>query len=177
MRSTGAGTAVAFRPITFAVDAIVALWLLRRRGEFRGFEQATHDDVAPRYLSANQHTDHDTATAFRQQHVEPLSGLFVQALRLRQKAGSVRLGNVAIDGTKIICQRHPSFGAVPEADGAGAAQGRTGRIRFRPPQTDPMKVRSHQLGRRRPCSGCAARVGSTWSDVSTTITRAYGCSV
>jgi len=36
-----------------------------------------------------------------EQHLEALAGLFVQALRLCQKAGLVKLGNVAIDGTKI----------------------------------------------------------------------------
>ncbi len=68
----------------------------------RRIERGTHDDVAFRYLSANQHPDHDTIAAFRQQHVEALASLFVQALRLCQKAGLVKLGNVAIDGTKIM---------------------------------------------------------------------------
>ena len=67
----------------------------------RRIERATHDDVAFRYLAANQHPDHDTIATFRQQHLEALAGLFVQALRLCQKAGLVKLGNVAIDGTKI----------------------------------------------------------------------------
>jgi len=68
----------------------------------RRIERGTHDDVAFRYLAANQHPDHDTIATFRQQHLEALAGLFVQALRLCQKAGLVKLGNVAIDGTKIM---------------------------------------------------------------------------
>jgi transposase len=68
----------------------------------RRIERATHDDVAFRYLAADQHPDHDTIAAFRQQHLEALASLFVQALRLCQKAGLVKLGNVAIDGTKIM---------------------------------------------------------------------------
>jgi Transposase DDE domain/Transposase domain (DUF772) len=67
----------------------------------RKIEQATHDNVAFRYLSADQHPDHDTLAAFRQEHLKTLADLFVQALRLCQKAGLVKLGNVAIDGTKI----------------------------------------------------------------------------
>ena len=67
----------------------------------RKIEQATYDNVAFRYLSSDQHPDHDTLAAFRQQHVEALAGLFVQALRLCQKAGLVKLGNVSIDGTKM----------------------------------------------------------------------------
>lgn len=68
----------------------------------RRIEGATHDDVAFRYLAANQHPDHDTIANFRREHLEALAGLFVQALRLCQKAGLVKLGNVAIDGTKIM---------------------------------------------------------------------------
>ena len=67
----------------------------------RKIEQATYDNVAFRYLSADQHPDHDTLAAFRQEHVEALAELFVQALRLCQKAGLVKLGNVSIDGTKM----------------------------------------------------------------------------
>ena len=67
----------------------------------RKIEKATYDDLAFRYLSADQHPDHDTLAAFRQEHLEALSGLFLQALRLCQKAGLVKLGNVAIDGTKL----------------------------------------------------------------------------
>lgn len=67
----------------------------------RKIEQATYDNVAFRYLSADQHPDHDTLAAFRQEHIQALADLFVQALRLCQKAGLVKLGNVSIDGTKI----------------------------------------------------------------------------
>jgi transposase len=67
----------------------------------RRIEQATYDNVAFRYLAADQHPDHDTIASFRQQHLESLSGLFVQALQLCQKAGLVKLGHVAIDGTKL----------------------------------------------------------------------------
>jgi transposase len=68
----------------------------------RKIEKATYDNLAFRYLSADQHPDHDTLAAFRQEHLEALAGLFVQALRLCQKAGLVNLGNVAIDGTKMM---------------------------------------------------------------------------
>lgn len=67
----------------------------------RRIEQSTYDDVAFRYLAADQHPDHDTIASFRQQHLERLGQLFVQTLRLCQKAGLVKLGHVAIDGTKL----------------------------------------------------------------------------
>lgn len=67
----------------------------------RKIEKATHEDVAFRYLSADTHPDHDTIADFRKRHWEALAGLFAQALQLCEKAGLVKLGHVAIDGTKI----------------------------------------------------------------------------
>jgi transposase len=68
----------------------------------RRIEQAIREDIGFRYLAANQWPDHDTIASFRQRHLTELSGLFVDVLRLCQKAGLVKLGNVAIDGTKIL---------------------------------------------------------------------------
>jgi len=67
----------------------------------RRIERATYEDVAFRYLAADQHPDHDTVANFRQEHLASLAGLLAQALGLCQKAGLVKLGHVAIDGTKM----------------------------------------------------------------------------
>jgi transposase len=67
----------------------------------RKIERATFVDVAFRVLAANQHPDHDSIAAFRKRHLAALAGLFVQILRLCEKAGLVKLGHVAVDGTKI----------------------------------------------------------------------------
>ena len=67
----------------------------------RKIETRTYEDVAFRYLSADEHPDHDTIADFRKRHLEALAGLFKQALLLCKKAGLVKLGHVAIDGTKI----------------------------------------------------------------------------
>ena len=67
----------------------------------RKLERATYDSVSFRVLSANQHPDHDTIASFRQRHLKALSALFVQVLRLCQKAGLVKLGHVSLDGTKV----------------------------------------------------------------------------
>ncbi len=67
----------------------------------RKIEARTYEDVAFRYLSGDQHPDHDTIAEFRKRHLEALAGLFTQALLLCEKAGLVKLGHVAIDGTKI----------------------------------------------------------------------------
>ncbi len=67
----------------------------------RKIEARSYEDVAFRYLSADAHPDHDTFAEFRKRHLEALAGLFTQALLLCAKAGLVKLGHVAIDGTKI----------------------------------------------------------------------------
>jgi transposase len=67
----------------------------------RKIEKRTYEDVAFRYLSGDQHPDHDTIASFRKRHLDALAGLFTQALLLCAEAGLVKLGHVAIDGTKI----------------------------------------------------------------------------
>jgi len=67
----------------------------------RGMERASHDDIAFRYLCADQHPDHDTIAEFRRRHLPVLAQLFTQVLQLCDKAGLVKLGHVAIDGTKV----------------------------------------------------------------------------
>lgn len=67
----------------------------------RKIERATYEDVAFRYLAADQHPDHDSISNFRQTHLQSLAELFTQALRLCDKAGLIKLGHVAIDGTKL----------------------------------------------------------------------------
>ena len=67
----------------------------------RKIEKATKDQIAFRVLTANQHPDHDTIAEFQKRHLKALSGLFMQVLRLCQKAGLFKLGHVALDGTKV----------------------------------------------------------------------------
>ena len=67
----------------------------------RKIERATHESVPFRVLSANQHPDHDTIAAFRRRHAVALAGLFEQILELCRERGMVKLGHVAIDGTKV----------------------------------------------------------------------------
>jgi len=67
----------------------------------RGIEKRCHDDVAFRYLAAGAGPDFRSIARFRRRHEKALAGLFLQALRLCQKAGMVKLGRVALDGTKL----------------------------------------------------------------------------
>jgi transposase len=71
------------------------------RPSSRRIERATYEDVAFRVVSGDQHPDHDSIAAFRKQHLEALAELFSQVLQLCQKAGLVKLGHIAIDGTKL----------------------------------------------------------------------------
>ena len=59
------------------------------------------EDIAFRVLAANNTPDFRTISDFRKDHLKALAGLFVQVLKLCQKAGLVKLGHVALDGTKI----------------------------------------------------------------------------
>ena len=52
-------------------------------------------------IVAGDPPDFRTISDFRKRHLEALSGLFVQVLKLAEKAGLVKLGHVALDGTKI----------------------------------------------------------------------------
>ena len=67
----------------------------------RKIERATYEDVAFRVLSGDQHPDHDSIAAFRKDNLGALAGLFTQVLQLCRAAGLVKLGHIAIDGTKI----------------------------------------------------------------------------
>ena len=67
----------------------------------RGIERACWEDVPFRVLSADNHPDHTSIADFRKTHLAALSGLFVEVLALCRQAGLVKLGHVALDGTKV----------------------------------------------------------------------------
>src|SRR5258707_452467 len=67
----------------------------------RKLERATYDSVAFRFIAANDHPDHDTIATFRRRFLKEIEGLFVQVLALARELGMLKLGTVALDGTKI----------------------------------------------------------------------------
>jgi len=67
----------------------------------RKIERKTHEDVAFRVIAGGGHPDHSRISDFRRVHLDALAGFFVEILRLCQKAGLVKLGSVALDGTKV----------------------------------------------------------------------------
>ena len=67
----------------------------------RKLERATYDSVAFRFIAANDHPDHDTIAAFRRRFLKEIETLFVQVLLLAREMGVLKMGTVALDGTKI----------------------------------------------------------------------------
>jgi len=67
----------------------------------RVIERECVGDVAYRVIAANQRPDHTTIARFRQRHETALADLFGQVLELCAEAGLVKVGLVAIDGTKV----------------------------------------------------------------------------
>jgi transposase len=67
----------------------------------RKLERATYDSVAFRFIAANEHPDHDTIAAFRRRFLKQVETLFVQVLAVAREMGVVKMGTVALDGTKI----------------------------------------------------------------------------
>jgi transposase len=67
----------------------------------RKLERATYDSVAFRFIAANHHPDHDTIATFRRRFLKEIEALFVKVLLLAREMGVLRMGAVALDGTKI----------------------------------------------------------------------------
>ena len=67
----------------------------------RKLERATYDSVAFRFITANDHPDHDTIATFRRRFLKTIEALFVQVLVLAREMGVLKMGTVALDGTKL----------------------------------------------------------------------------
>jgi len=67
----------------------------------RGIERECREDVAYRVICANLVPDHSTIAEFRKRHEAALADLFSSVLSLCKEAGLVKVGVIAIDGTKI----------------------------------------------------------------------------
>ena len=67
----------------------------------RKIQKRLEEDISFRVLAANNTPDFRTISDFRKDHLKALAALFVQVLKLCQKAGLVKLGHVSLDGTKM----------------------------------------------------------------------------
>ena len=92
----------------------------------RRIAQRLHEDIAFRVLAANNTPDFRTISDFRKDNLDALSGLFIQVLALCQQAGLVKLGHVALDGTKVKANasKHKamSYGRMKEQEARLAAE-------------------------------------------------------
>jgi transposase len=67
----------------------------------RKLEKATYENLGMRYVAGGLHPDHDTIAHFRKTFLGELQGLFVQILLLAKLSGTLKVGNLSLDGSKI----------------------------------------------------------------------------
>jgi transposase len=67
----------------------------------RRIQRRVREDIGFRVLAAGNEPDFRTISDFRKIHLEALEGLFEQVLRIALEAGAMKVGRVALDGTKV----------------------------------------------------------------------------
>ena len=116
----------------------------------RRMAQRLHEDIAFRVLAANNTPDFRTIADFRKDHLGALSGLFLQVLELCQQAGLVKLGHVALDGTKVRtnASKHlaMSYGRMKEKE--GQLQGEVDELLRRAQEVDEEEDRRYGRDKR-----------------------------
>ncbi|MEK6530486.1 MAG: transposase, partial [candidate division NC10 bacterium] len=92
----------------------------------RQIERRCREDLAFMYLTADACPDHDTICTFRREHLAAFTTLFLETLRIAQEAGVLKLGRIALDGTKIRANasKHKamSYARMPERQAALQAE-------------------------------------------------------
>jgi transposase len=92
----------------------------------RQIERRCREDLAFMYLTADACPDHDTICTFRREHLTAFTTLFLETLRIAQAAGVLKLGRIALDGTKIRANasKHKamSYARMPERQAALQAE-------------------------------------------------------
>jgi transposase len=92
----------------------------------RKLEERLKSDVGFMYLAGGAHPGHKAIGEFRRRHLEAFHGLFLDILLLCQEAGLVKLGRVALDGTKVKADasKHKamSYGRMDEREAALEAE-------------------------------------------------------
>ena len=112
-------------PLLLPLRALDALpWRAPLRAYTRVLRLAS--DVAFMFLAGGARPDHKTISEFRRRHLAALQALFLESLVLCQGAGLVRLGRVALDGTKVKADasKHKamSYGRMDEREAALEAE-------------------------------------------------------
>jgi len=116
----------------------------------RKIERATFENVAFRVLAAGEHPHFTTVNAFRLDHRDGLSALFVQVLKLCARAGLRTVGHVSLDGSKLQANasKHKSmtYGRMKDEDKRLAAE--IEALLFRADQTDQQEDEQYGEGQR-----------------------------
>jgi hypothetical protein len=68
----------------------------------RQMERATYELIPVLYLTGGTHPDHDSINTFRKRFLPQLEPLFVQILQIAHGLGILKLGDVSLDGTKLL---------------------------------------------------------------------------
>jgi transposase len=132
----------------------------------RKLERATYDSVAFRFVAANDHPDHDTIATFRRRFLKEIEGLFVQLLLLAREMGLLKMGTVALDGTKIhantgwpVCAAASASPGPMSSSRSTSHEGPT-RSRASPPSWLPWPSGTSQAG----CGRVSPNAWTTGSD-------------
>ena len=130
------------RDMDFLIPPSVDEWLPQRhlaRFVFssRKLERETYDSEAFCVIAANQHPDHDTIATFRRRFLKQIDALFVQVLGVAREMGVLKLGTVALDGTKIPAAIPPVPLCNPATMMPGTSSGSTRRCGGRNPCQTP----------------------------------------
>src|SRR5713101_3389864 len=75
----------------------------------RRIERRLVEDIAFRVLAADNQPNFRTISDFRKMHLKTLEGLFEQVLKIALEAGAMRVGRVAVDGTKVNASKHKAM--------------------------------------------------------------------
>lgn len=117
------GTGDAQYPPSMLVSLLIYCYATGIFGS-RRIEQATYDNVAVRFVTADTHPDHDTICTFRRENKPLLSELFVKVLELARELKVLKVGQitVSVDGTKVMANASKHAAVSYERAGEMIAQ-------------------------------------------------------
>jgi hypothetical protein len=101
-------------------------------------------------IAQEQHPDHTVISEFRRRHLQTLQDLFLQTVRLCQAAGLVKLGRVALDGTKVKANasKHKAMSYDRMLKSEAELKAEIDQLLTQAEATDQEEDRRHGKGRR-----------------------------
>jgi transposase len=116
----------------------------------RKIQKRLEEDIAFRVLAANNTPDFRTISDFRKDHLKALARLFLQVLKLCQKAGLVKLGHISIDGTKIKANasRHKAMSYKRMKEDEARLEGEVQELLKKAQDVDEEEDRAYGKGKR-----------------------------